>query len=53
MNLDEVDLKNPDLYVSGVPHEIFTQLRHKDPVHWNAESDGGGFWCITKYEDTL
>ena len=53
MNLDEVDLKNPDLYVSGVPHEIFTQLRHKDPVHWNAESDGGGFWCITKYEDIV
>jgi linalool 8-monooxygenase len=53
MNLDEVDLKNPDLYVLGVPHEIFTRLRHEDPVHWNPEPDGGGFWCITKYDDIV
>ncbi|MGH7897483.1 MAG: cytochrome P450 [Candidatus Binatia bacterium] len=51
MNLDDVDLKNPDLYTSGVPHEIFTQLRREDPVHWNPEADGRGFWCITKYDD--
>jgi linalool 8-monooxygenase len=51
--LDEVDLKNPDLYVPGVPHEIFTRLRHEDPVHWNPEPDGRGFWCITKYDDIV
>ncbi len=53
MNLDQVDLKNPDLYVSGVPHAIFTQLRREDPVHWNPEPDGRGFWCITKYDDIV
>jgi linalool 8-monooxygenase len=46
MNLDQVDLKNPDLYVSSVPHEIFTRLRREDPVHWNPESDGRGFHQI-------
>jgi linalool 8-monooxygenase len=53
MNTDEIDLKNPDLYVAGVPHEIFTQLRHEDPVHWNPEVEGRGFWCITKYDDIV
>src|SRR5204863_8696615 len=50
MNSD-VDLKNPDLFVNGTPHEIFTQLRREDPVHWNPEADGRGFWAITKYDD--
>jgi linalool 8-monooxygenase len=51
MNLDDVDLKNPDLYVNGVPHEIFTRLRREDPVHWNRETDGRGFWSILRYDD--
>ena len=51
MNLDDIDLRNPDLYLDGTPHEIFTQMRKEDPVHWNREAGGGGFWCITKYDD--
>jgi linalool 8-monooxygenase len=53
MTLDAVDLKNPDLYVSGVPHEHFTRLRREDPVHWNPEAGGNGFWCITRYDDIV
>ncbi|MGH7842769.1 MAG: cytochrome P450 [Candidatus Binataceae bacterium] len=53
MTLDEVDLKNPDLYLAGAPHELFTRLRHEDPVHWNPEPGGRGFWCITKYDDIV
>ncbi len=51
MNLDEIDFRDPDLYLQGTPHELFTQLRHQDPVHWNAEKDGRGFWSIAKYDD--
>jgi cytochrome P450 len=51
MNLDEIDFRNPDLYLRGTPHELFTRLRHEDPVHWNAEKDGRGFWSIAKYDD--
>jgi hypothetical protein len=40
MERDVSDLKNPDLYVAGVPHEIFTRLRREDPLYWNPESDG-------------
>ncbi|HTY53973.1 MAG TPA: cytochrome P450 [Candidatus Binataceae bacterium] len=53
MEPDVIDLKNPDLYVAGVPHEVFTRLRREDPLHWNAESDGSGFWCVTRYEDIV
>ena len=53
MNPGDVDLGNPDLYVSKVPHEIFTWLRREDPVHWNPVADGRGFWSITKYDDIV
>src|SRR3984957_6262873 len=53
MSTDEIDLKNPCPYVAGVPHELFTRLRHEDPVHWNPEVEGRGFWCITKYDDIV
>ncbi|MGH7879625.1 MAG: cytochrome P450, partial [Candidatus Binataceae bacterium] len=42
-----------DLYLAGAPHELFTRLRHEDPVHWNPEPGGRGFWCITKYDDIV
>jgi linalool 8-monooxygenase len=51
MSIESTDLKNPDLYVPGVPHEVFTTLRRNDPVHWNPEAGGRGFWSITKYDD--
>src|SRR6185503_12357763 len=46
-----IDLSDHDQFVERVPYEAFAQLRHEDPVHWNAESDGPGFWAVTRYED--
>jgi cholest-4-en-3-one 26-monooxygenase len=51
MKLEDIDLNDPDNFVSGTPHHWFKELRAKDPVHWHAEKNGPGFWCITKYED--
>ena len=51
MNLEDIDLSNPDNFVAGTPHSWFKALRAQDPVHWHAEKNGPGFWCITKYED--
>jgi linalool 8-monooxygenase len=42
------DLKDPDLYVNQVPYEIFTELRREEPVYWNAEKDGPGFWALSR-----
>jgi linalool 8-monooxygenase len=49
----QIDLKNPDLYVQAVPHDLFAWLRANDPVHWNPEEDGAGFWSLTRHEDIV
>jgi cytochrome P450 len=46
-----IDLSDPDAFVEAVPHEAFAALRADDPVHWNPEPDGPGFWAVTRYED--
>jgi cholest-4-en-3-one 26-monooxygenase len=51
MGLDDIDLDNPDNFVSGTPHHWFKQLRREAPVHFHKERAGVGFWSLTKYED--
>ncbi len=46
-----IDLSDHDAFVDAVPHAAFAQLRAEDPVHWNPEPDGPGFWAVTRYED--
>ena len=50
---DDADLSSHDSFTSGVPHATFTRLRRDDPVHWTPETDGSGFWSITRYGDAL
>lgn len=47
------DLKDAGLYLDGVPHEAFARLRREQPVYWNPEADGSGFWAVTRYEDIV
>jgi cytochrome P450 len=47
------DLNDLDLFMSGQPHEAFRRLREEAPVFWNPETDGPGYWVITKYEDIV
>jgi len=52
--LDAINLTDADVYVPGVPHELYKRLRHEAPVFWHtAQADGPGFWAITKYEDLV
>jgi len=46
-----VDLSDPETFVGGVPHEAFARLRATEPVSWQDEIDGTGFWSLTKYAD--
>src|SRR5690349_3730152 len=46
-----IDLSDHDAFVDAVPHEAFAELRREDPVHWNPEADGPGFWAVTRYHD--
>ena len=47
------DLKDPGLYEAGVPWDTFAKLRREDPVHWNPESDGAGFWSVMRHADIV
>jgi linalool 8-monooxygenase len=51
--LKPIDLKDPDLYLAGTPHDTFAWLRANDPVYWNAETDGAGFWAVTRHADVV
>ncbi len=47
----DLDITDPDMYVHGVPHATFKRLRDEDPVSWWDETDGAGFWAVTRYND--
>jgi linalool 8-monooxygenase len=54
--VDQIDLTDPDLFVRGEQWDAFRELRREAPVHWNKrswDSEGAGFWNITKYEDVI
>lgn len=51
VSLEEIDLSSHDAFVERVPHEWFRTLRREDPVHFNPEPDGPGFWAVTRYWD--
>ncbi len=46
-------LTSHDTYLTGIPHDVFRELRAHDPVAWTEESDGRGFWSIANYDDVL
>jgi cholest-4-en-3-one 26-monooxygenase len=53
MELSDIDLTDSSNYVEAVPHEWFAYLRTHAPVWWHEETDGPGFWCVTKYDDCV
>jgi len=46
-----VDLTDLDTFVRGVPHDQFDLLRAEAPVYFHPETNGAGFWCITRADD--
>jgi cholest-4-en-3-one 26-monooxygenase len=49
-----VDIYDPEVYVTGVPHEVYTQLRQETPVFFHPEPRGGrGYWAVMKYADVV
>jgi cholest-4-en-3-one 26-monooxygenase len=48
-----VDLSDSRSYVACVPHAYLASLRRHDPVHWQDEPGGPGFWAVTRYEDCV
>ncbi len=51
---EELDLSDPQTFITGPPHEYYTWLRNNDPVHWNpSERIAPGFWVVSKYDDII
>ena len=49
-----INLSNLDLFESGAPWPIFTELRETVPLHWSdEESPNHGFWSVTRYHDIV
>ncbi len=48
---DSIDLMNVATFADGRDAEMFAHLRDTDPLHWNAEPNGPGFWSVTRYDD--
>jgi cytochrome P450 len=46
-----VDLQDPDIFREGPPYEVFRHLRETDPVYWQEEARGPGYWALTRYAD--
>ena len=45
------DLASHDTFVRCVPHATFARMRREEPVAWVEESDGAGFWAVTRHAD--
>jgi len=50
-DLTDIDLTDASVWERAAPHEWLDRLRTEAPVHWHEESDGPGFWAITRHED--
>jgi cholest-4-en-3-one 26-monooxygenase len=48
-----VDLADPLSFVPSVPHAWLAHLRRNDPVHWQDEPGGPGYWAVTRYDDCV
>lgn len=51
------DVFDPDLYVDGIPYDVYARLRSTTPVSWHQEPAtkdvpaGPGFWAVMGHED--
>jgi cholest-4-en-3-one 26-monooxygenase len=51
VDLEEVDLTDPEWFADGPPHELLARMRAETPVRWNATGGGGGFWSLTRHAE--
>ncbi|WP_420639957.1 cytochrome P450 [Candidatus Poriferisocius sp.] len=46
----DLNVTEPGLYLQGIPHDRFADLRAADGLRWHPYEDGG-FWAVTRYAD--
>lgn len=53
MTTAQVDLTDLGPFIDGTEHTLFRRLREHEPLHWNDEANGPGFWSLTRYADVM
>jgi cytochrome P450 len=53
VSLDEMDVSDPRLLEQDAWRPYFARLRSEDPVHYQAASNFGPFWSITRFDDIV
>jgi cytochrome P450 len=48
-----VDLTDLALFSRNEFWGVLAWLRANDPVHWHQETDGSGFWVVSRYDDVV
>jgi cytochrome P450 len=49
----DIDLMDLRPFIDGTENEMFARLRDHEPLHWNNEPAGPGFWSLTRYADVI
>ena len=47
--LDELDVSDPELYLTDTWQQGFARLRQEAPVHYLEQSKNGPFWSVTTH----
>ena len=50
---DIFSLEDPQLFLDPARHEIFANLRKRNPVYWRALGEHEGYWVISRYQDIV
>ena len=48
-----LNIYDPDGYLDGPPHEVFTELRRTQPVFFQEMPDEPGYWAVLKHADVI
>lgn len=51
--LDKIDVSDSELFFTDTLWGYFERLRNEDPVHYCAESEFGGYWSVTRFNDIV
>jgi cytochrome P450 len=53
MPLEQIDVSDSRLYLEDAWRPYFARLREEAPVHFQADSQFGPFWSVTRFDDIV
>ncbi|MAP95832.1 MAG: cytochrome P450 [Ponticaulis sp.] len=53
LDLDQINVADPELWRRDAFWDRFDRLRDEEPLHYTAESAVGPYWSVTRYEDIM